>query len=91
MRYRLTAPPTGFERPGSPPAEAWVSLDTAGHEIPGPLVFEGPAELVEDVREALLASYGFRGRFIEEITTPMDLEIAMSGWQMKPFEPQKQA
>jgi hypothetical protein len=64
-----------------------VILRAEGRERLARLEFEGDPRLVDQVRERLLESYGFRGRFIEEETTPMDLEIAMAGWQMSAFEP----
>lgn len=82
-RYRLTAPPHPLDRPGQLRRQARVLL--AGDEEE--LVFEGDSDLVELVRERLLASYGFRGRPIEPRTSLMDLEIAMGSWQMQPFEP----
>lgn len=89
MRYRLTAPATPLDPPGRPRKQAWVTLQAPDRESPGRLEFAGDPLLVARVRDALLASYGFRGRFIEEETTPMDLEIAMTGWQMEPFAPER--
>ncbi len=67
-----------------------MTLRASGPEEVARLEFEGEPRLVAQAREALLASYGFRGAFIEEETTPRDLEIAMQGWQMEKFSPKRE-
>ncbi|MBI3930084.1 MAG: hypothetical protein HY319_31380 [Armatimonadetes bacterium] len=89
MRYRLKAPPRPIDLPGQPRREAWVILEAATKHDEAPLQFEGEERLLAHIRERLFSSYGFRGRFIEERTTPMDLQIAMENEIMAPFEPER--
>ncbi|MBI3925151.1 MAG: hypothetical protein HY319_06390 [Armatimonadetes bacterium] len=87
LRYRLTAPPSRFDRPGQPRKTAEVLLRAGSREEVARIEYEGDPALVREIEERLLQSYGFRGRFIEEETSPMDLEIAMGSWHMEPFSP----
>lgn len=77
IRYKLTEPDTPLRNPFNPRRvevilraenlHDWAKIEVIGHEL-----------LAEEVYQRLLNSYGFRGRSIEEETTPIDLSCAMS-------------
>ncbi|MBI3927532.1 MAG: hypothetical protein HY319_18480 [Armatimonadetes bacterium] len=84
------APPRPTDLPGQPRREAWIILEAASTYDEAPLRFEGEQRLLAaQIRERLFSSYGFRGRFIAETTTSMDLQIAMENEIMAPFEPER--
>ncbi|MCA9796766.1 MAG: hypothetical protein KC910_33380 [Candidatus Eremiobacteraeota bacterium] len=89
MKFRLRAPRRPIDRPDSVRPEIFVILDVPEGQAEAPFVIEGPPRWVEEVRERVLMSYGVRGRFIEESTTGQDLEVAMAGDLLKPYEPER--
>ena len=88
MEFSLKAPKTPFDIPGKPRDVATVRLNCAAKDQLAKLEYDGSEELVHEIERKLLGCYGFRGRFIERETTPMDLEIAMSSAPMAEFEPE---
>ncbi len=88
LKYRLTAPPDAFDIPGKPREQAFVFM-TADHAADDSLIeYEGSERLVNQIRERVLRSYGFRARLIDEYTSPRDLANAMYGRLLKPYEPE---
>ncbi|MGE0496121.1 MAG: hypothetical protein AB7S38_43350 [Vulcanimicrobiota bacterium] len=89
MKFRLRVPRRPIDRPDTVRPEIFVSLDVPDGQAEAPLVIEGPPRWVEEVRERVLMSYGVRGRFIEAETTPQDLEVAMAGELLRPYDPER--
>lgn len=88
LKYRLTAPPDAFDIPGQPREQAYVFM-MAEHPADESLIeYEGPDRLVRELRQRVLASYGFRARLIEEYTAPRDLANAMHGRLLAPYQPE---
>jgi hypothetical protein len=65
-----------------------VALDATNADQYVPLSFEGKDHPIDLVREHLLRSHGMDGHLIEEKTTPLDLDMAMSSPFMKQFSPE---
>jgi len=87
IRFRLHTPQE-FRLVGRPVEEAFVYLATTNPHVDVPICFEGPQQLVREIRENLIGSYGERGRRIEESTSGYDLNNAMHGMTMAAFEPE---
>lgn len=73
---------------GRPVEEAYVFLDTDNPDSDAQIQYEGPDQLVLEIKSQLIGSYGMRGRVIEEWTTARDLNNSMHQWIMAPFEPE---
>ena len=87
IKFRLFTPHE-FRLVGRPVEEAFVYLQTTDPNIDVPICFEGPDQLVKEIRENLIGSYGERGRIIGEETSGYDLNNAMHGMYLAAFEPE---
>ena len=88
LKYRLTAPPDGIDIPGRLPAQAYVYMYAEHMEDDSLIQFEGPERLVNEIKQRVLRSYGFRARLIEEYTSPRDLACVMQGRLLSPYQPE---
>jgi hypothetical protein len=88
LKYRLTAPPEPFDRPGHKPEQAFVFMNADHLRDDSLIEYEGPERLVRQIRERVMRSYGFRARLIEEYTSPQDLACLMQGRLLEPYSPE---
>lgn len=83
IRYRLLPPALPFQERG----EVLVWLDARYLDERAQLHIDGEPMLVAAVRAALDQAQGRWCRDIGERTTPIDVDVAMHGRTMRPFEP----
>lgn len=88
IKYRMTAPPDIFDRPGHAPEQAYVLMTAEHLDDNSRIEYEGPEKLVREIEHRLLRSYGFRGRLMEEWVTPRDLVCAMHCRLMLDYKPE---
>lgn len=81
LRYRLT-------EPGPPTEHAYVFMHANNAEDDCLIQYEGPALLVRKIEQCVLRSYGFRARLMEEYTSPQDLDCALRGRLLAPYQPE---
>jgi hypothetical protein len=86
--YRLTEPRTDPAPPSPKPARVYVLLRARYRDDLAPIEIEGNGCLACLVWECLLASHGFRGLRIFEVTTPLDLACALMAPRMSSFNPE---
>lgn len=86
VRYRLLVPARPIDPPNKPRAEVFITLDAGARDQDAELRFEGDPRWLEPLKERLFMSYGFRARMIEEVTSPMDLDAALKGEFMRPYQ-----
>lgn len=77
IRYLLTEPESRLRNPFNP-RRAEIVLRAENLHQAARIEVMGHELLAAEVYRRLLDSYGFRGRSIEEETTPLDLASAMS-------------
>jgi len=87
IKYKLKPVPK-FRLQGRPVEEAFVYLPTTNPNVDIEICYEGPEQLIKEIQFDLIGSYGERGRTISEATTAYDLNAAMHGQYMAPFEPE---
>lgn len=87
IKYKLKAS-AQFRLVGRPVEEAFVYLPTTNPNIDIEICYEGPEQLIKEIKFDLIGSYGERGRTISEETTAYDLNSAMHGQYMAQFEPE---
>lgn len=88
IRYLLKMPRELCTRPDLPRREAQVFMQADRAEEVGRIRFIGDKKAVATVRETLLGyGTGVWGAFIEEETTVENLVAAMSGYNMREYEP----
>ena len=73
---------------GRPNEEAFVYLDLTDATQDAEIQYEGPEQLVNEIKSHLIGSYGERGRIISDQTSGYDLNNAMHNWTMAPFDPE---
>jgi hypothetical protein len=89
MRYRLTEPVDAFRDPRKPPKRVEVILRATSPDARAKIEIQGDGKLAAKARDQLLQCYGYRGMFLEEETTPVDLDIAMHSPAMERFQPER--
>lgn len=87
IKYRLQASKE-FRLKGRPIEQAFVFLDVSDPTENAEICYEGPKQLIKEIKLNLIGSYGERGRIIGDYTTAYDLNNAMSQWIMAPFDPE---
>jgi hypothetical protein len=74
--------------PGVPRREVIVRLRSDNEFKAAELEIVGDARTMADVKESLFRCYGFAGAFIESVTRPVDLELAMKSKLLEVFDPE---
>ena len=87
IKYRLQASKE-FQLIGRPIEEAFVFLNVTDPAEDAEIFYDGPSQLIKEIKFNLIGSYGERGRIIGEHATGYDLNSAMSQWIMAPFSPE---
>ncbi len=87
IKFRLFTP-REFRLVGRPVEEAFVFLPTTNPHIDTTICFEGPEQLLKEIKLNLFQSYGERGRHINEETSGYDLNNSMHGLYMAAFDPE---
>lgn len=78
-----------FEVALSPQRIVTVALAASDPDEKATVEFDGHPDDVDTVRDLVFASHGIDGRLIEERTTPVDLDVAMSGRWLRELGPKR--
>ena len=85
IKYKLQTAKE-FRLIGRPIEEAFAYLNATDPNEDTKICYEGPEQLIKEIKFNLIGSYGERGRIIDEYATAYDLNNTMRSWIMAAFE-----